>query len=300
MNNPLSTEANCTCSLRELSDADIPQCIALSTEAGWNQTEEDWQLLFKLCYGYGVECGDQGLVGTAMAWKLSDQHAWINMVLVKISFRGRGFARKLMETILEDIAAKGSRPLLDATEMGEHLYAKLGFQSGVSVARFFRDESSDARPSEDVVTYHDGVTIRPMVAADIEEVAAFDHQVFGADRSGLLANFHQRLPQVAWVAQASSGELKGFVIGRDGRFATQLGPLIAETSSEARLLLEHALARVSGPVIIDAHEDNADWMAEIEALGFDPQRRFLRMAHMGVLLNTDWPRYFAISGPDFA
>jgi ribosomal protein S18 acetylase RimI-like enzyme len=300
MDNIIPADPDDSASLKVLSESDITEGLSLSTEAGWNQTEEDWQLLFQLCYGFGIVTEKDGLVGTAMAWKLSEQHAWINMVLVKVSFRGRGFARKLMETILEDIAGKGSRPLLDATKMGEHLYAKLGFKPGVSVARYFRDQTASVAPANTAVQTKDGVTFRLMKPTDIEAVSAFDRQIFGADRSKLLANFYQRLPQAAWVAQTPSGESKGFVIGRDGRFATQLGPLMAENHDDAQMLLEHALSQISGPVIIDAPEENTGWKSEIEALGFTPQRRFLRMAHMGVLLDTDWTRYFAISGPDFA
>ena len=46
--------------LVELDAAAAPAGLALSAEAGWNQTEEDWTLMLRLGQAFGVECGHAG------------------------------------------------------------------------------------------------------------------------------------------------------------------------------------------------------------------------------------------------
>jgi hypothetical protein len=92
--------------------------------------------------------------------------------------------------------------------------------------------------------------------------------------------------------------VRGFLLGREGRVATQLGPIVAEDESDAIELVAHAAARVASPVIVDAldrHEGVARWLA---AHGFERERPYTRMA-----LGRDAPfgdarRLAAIAGPE--
>lgn len=235
----------------------------------------------------------RGLVGTAMSWPLAGDFAWINMVLVMPGFRGRGIARLLMEALLGDLSRTQRVAFLDATEMGESLYRKLGFLDGPKLVRLRREPTTaiQVQPTKG---------FRAMSPVDLSIVAVLDGEVFGLDRQELLENFLMRRPKHAWVAESATGTIEGFVIARDGRVATQIGPLVARDRGQAAQLLHAALAGVDGPVFLDVPVADEPWLQEVTSLGFAVQRSFMRMTRGERTLPTDWSRYFAISGPDFA
>ena len=282
--------------IRALRLEDQERCLALSTEAGWNQNENDWRLLLRLCGGYGIDVPNYGLAGTTMAWELEERNAWVNMVLVAKVYRGRGFARKLMTACLGDLASDQRLAMLDATDLGFSVYSKLGFSGEDRIARLYREsETESVAPSSSSA---DGLLMKPMRSEDLGPVANLDLRVVGIDRGKVLADFYRREPEAAWVVRDVSGSLRGFVLGRDGRIATQIGPIVAETRMVAEALLTRALSQIAGPVIVDAPMVNTEWIEALKRFGFAPQREFLRMGINGTALATDWSRTYAVSGPD--
>lgn len=284
--------------IRALHPDDLERCLALSTEAGWNQNENDWRLLLQQCHGYGIDVPSYGLAGTTMAWELGERNAWINMVLVAKAYRGRGFARGLMTVCLSDLASKQRLAILDATELGFGVYSKLGFSGENRIARLYRESGTESvAPSS---SSPDGLLLKPMRSEDLGNVANLDLRVFGIDRKEILADFYRREPKAAWVARDVSGSLRGFVLGRDGRIATQIGPIIAENQMVAEALLAGSLSQIAGSVIVDAPILNSEWIETLKRIGFAPKREFLRMGIEETALATDWSRTYAISGPDLA
>lgn len=296
MDNGQISQATAPDFIRHLEPQDAAGGLALSTEAGWNQNEADWRLLTRICVGLGVDYGDRGLVGTAMAWPLEGDYAWINMVLVTADCRGQGLARAMMQNLLGELSAQGRTAFLDATKMGEGLYRKLGFKDGPDLVRLARAESLPH--TSPAVTGPGGV--RLMQATDIPAAAALDREVFGLDRRELWQNFLARCPQASWVLESPEGQLLGMVTARDGRTATQLGPLVAVDRTVAGQLLRQALAEIDGPVIMDVPGSDQIWLQELAGMGFVAKRSFNRMTRGDKILPTDWSRYYAICGPDFA
>ncbi|MDG2255873.1 MAG: GNAT family N-acetyltransferase [Opitutaceae bacterium] len=283
-------------SIRALRLDDLDSCLALSTEAGWNQNENDWRLLLQVCSGYGIDVPGYGLAGTTMAWELGERNAWINMVLVAKAYRGRGFARELMAACLGDLASAQRLAMLDATDLGFNVYSKFGFSGKNRIARLYRE--SETESSAPISSSADGLLLKPMRAEDIDQVANLDLRVIGIDRENVLADFYRRESEAAWVARDVSGSLRGFVLGRDGRIATQIGPIVAETRTVAEALLRHSLSQIASPVFVDAPMVNTKWVETLKHFGFAPQREFLRMGIDGTALATDWSRTYAICGPD--
>jgi hypothetical protein len=87
-----------------------------------------------------------------------------------------------------------------------------------------------------------------------------------------------RLPTAALVAERDGG-LAGFVLGRDGREASQIGPVVARDEETALLLLDAALAGVRAPIYLDLADHAPALQAWAQARGFTFQRRFTRMVH---------------------
>src|SRR5215831_21224799 len=160
--------------VRLLSAADIPAGMRLKAAAGWNQTEADWQRVLMLepdgCFA--IEC-DGHVRATATAVCFGEELAWVGMVLTDGQYRGRGFARQLMEHTLAYLRGRRVAWIkLDATDMGRPLYERLGFREEGGIERWIRPAGAWPRQRSTVGRF------------DLD--AALDREAYGADRSCLL------------------------------------------------------------------------------------------------------------------
>jgi hypothetical protein len=120
--------------------------------------------------------------------------------------------------------------------------------------------------------------VRPLLPRDWAPLLALDLQAFGASRERLLRNLALRLPAAALIVERE-GRFTGFVLGRDGREANQIGPLVARDEETALVLLNAALAGVRPPVYVDIADHAPALQAWAQARGFAFQRPFTRMVH---------------------
>lgn len=270
---------------RPLVPDDAERLLWLSAEAGWNQTAEDWRLMLALGEGFGLWAQDGAPVASALALPY-DGFAWLSMVLVTAPWRRQGLASRLVARCLERISAAGRTPLLDATEAGRHTYARLGFADLWPYRRMDADGPRLVPPA--------GIAVRAMGVADLDAVAALDARAFGAARPALLAAMRARAP--ARLAEAD-GRLVGLALARDGRLATQLGPIVAESPEVATALAAAALEHVPGRVFVDLPDSQAAFRRTLEAAGFTAQRTLTRMAQGGRDPGDASQRY-ALAGPE--
>lgn len=242
---------------RLLGSSDIGGAMRLKEAAGWNQTERDWMNLLKLepegCFG--IE-HDGVLAATATAVCHGRDLAWIGMVLTAPEFRGRGYARRLMEHAIGFLRTRGVAWIkLDATDMGRPLYAKLGFEDECPIERWRRTGAWSGPRTRD---------------AAYTPLPALDREAFGADRSAVVAS-------VA-VETAAVGE-DAYAMGRPGSKAAYFGPCVSRSVSAARQLAEWFLARHAGEdVFWDLLPGNREAAGLARELGFEPCRRLMRMA----------------------
>lgn len=273
---------------RALGAADLAGAEALVAQAGWNQVAADWRIFLELGQAFAVEEGGR-LAATAAILPYPSGFGWISMVLVDAAFRRRGIATRLLGRCIEALQAKAMVPVLDATPAGREVYKPLGFRDGWPISRW--------RTNKALAAEHGKSSVRPLVDADWESVLALDAAAFGCDRSPLLERLRARSRPFACVAERG-GRLRGFLLGRDGRAATQLGPIVAEDEDTAASLAGWAATRLSTPVIVDAlecHEGLARWL---DKSGFQRERPYTRMALGHDRLFGDPRRTAAIAGPE--
>jgi GNAT superfamily N-acetyltransferase len=154
--------------IRLLTTSDVPQALALSSQAGWNQTGQDWQTLLALAPDscFGLDCDFQ-LAATTTLICYGQTLAWLGMVLTKPEFQRRGFARLLVKYALDfaDAHAIGTVKL-DATHLGEALYESVGFIAEQPVERWFSEGvapsslTSPATNEDEFVKYREGLRAR--------------------------------------------------------------------------------------------------------------------------------------------
>lgn len=276
--------------LREvaLSPAHLSAALALSAEAGWNQTGDDWRLMIRHGRAIGLEAPGGRLVASALALPYGGRFAWISMVLVTADWRRKGLASRLMRSCIDWLLGRGLVPVLDATPAGRTVYGPLGFAPAFALSRM---EAEMPRPAP-----AGDLPVRRLAPDDLPAIVRYDAEIFGADRSFILADLAARAPALALVADAPR---RGFVLGRPGRSATQIGPIVADGPRTAVALLAAALAAAPpGPVFIDVPDAQGCMLGYLERSGFRLQRPYTRMIHRRAEPFGDPGRTHAIAGPE--
>jgi hypothetical protein len=253
--------------VRPMTPADLPFGLRLSSCAGWNQTEADWQrFLFLQPDGCFLAEQDNTPAGTTTTCILGEV-AWIAMVLVDESLRGRGIGTALLHHALAFLDSRQVPTIrLDATPLGQPLYERLGFVEQFRLARYVGTlpPAPPAAGSEDTPS------------PQWEALAALDEEVTGADRRRLLLRLFTEQP--ASVRQVRLGDRPaGYLASRPGRRAIQIGPCIA-APEVGPLLFAEAWQRHGGqPVYLDVPVPNLAATQLAEARGLTVQRYLTRM-----------------------
>jgi ribosomal protein S18 acetylase RimI-like enzyme len=175
--------------------------------------------------------------------------AYIGPMGVDPDAQGKGIGRALMKRLVASLEARHCMTMmLDATEAGEPLYRKFGFEQ---TARTY-DMTREAGPG-----------IRDMPGhARLEQAVRIDEQVFSANREPLF----QRLLQDEGAALF--GDDEAFLVAQ----TKLLGPFSAFHRDAAARLLDLALDRgaVAGRVL--APVENPEARGLLESRGFQVQR----------------------------
>jgi GNAT superfamily N-acetyltransferase len=281
---------------RPLTLADLPAALRLSICASWNQSLDDWRTLLQLGQGWGIDAvDDQGhdqLAASIVVLPYGNRFAWMSMVLVLPQFQRRGYAQQMLRFALAQLAVEGRAALLDATPAGHPVYLQQGFRDTWGFARYRRETGAlpQARPL--------GPPTRALREGDWPAIESLDGPAFGAGRLALLRSLAQRLPRAARVLD-HGGRLRGFVLGRDGREAFQIGPLLADSDATAKCLLHDALQPLAGPTYIDLLDRRRLLLPWLQQQGFAFQRPFTRMVHGAPSAPGDPETIVLAAGPEF-
>lgn len=268
-----------------LGAGDVDAGLALSDEAGWNQTAEDWRLIIGMGHAIGVRDAAGKLIASAAALPYEGPLGYVAMVLVTRSQRRRGIATELVQRCIGTLTSMNRVPMLDATPDGVKVYGRQGFRPLFGLARW---QGETAYRGEG----RSNGTIR---AADIATVVELDRATLGAARPQLVRSFLER-PGTRAIAGESADRV---AVIRDGRKARQVGPVIAPSEPAAIELLETIMSDCIGRVFIDVPDrwhGVAEWLG---TRGFAVQRSFTRMAYECSDAFGDYERLFALAGPEF-
>jgi GNAT superfamily N-acetyltransferase len=261
----------------QLGVADASAGLALSTEAHWNQTEEDWRVFLRDGVVFGLRDGMR-LVATAALLPYAGNNAWISMVLVTASHRRRGLATRLLDACLATAARRGLTCWLDATPAGAAVYGPLGFTPTLELRRLKLTRTAPATA--------------PPPPAPLATLCARDLRTGGFDRTALLAAFAQR--PGSRIA-TSNGAI---ALVRDGRTARHVGPLFADDAAGALTLVDAIARSETGPLLIDAVAQQTAFLEGLTASGWTIERPFQRM-RFGPATTVSDEMPFAVAGPEF-
>jgi GNAT superfamily N-acetyltransferase len=270
-----------------MTAADLSLGMHLTQQAGWNQTAADWQRFLDL-QPDGCFVGDWD--GTAVATTVNsifDSVAWIALVLVEKSVRGRGIGTAMLHHSLEYLDRRRIATVrLDATPLGQPLYERVGFVTQYRLARY---EGTLPPAPENTGVENAG-------AEQWEALSTLDEAVTRTNRRFVLLRlFAEQASSTRLVRDGS--QPAGYFSTRPGSRAVHLGPC-STAAAVGPLLLADAWHRFAGQrVFLDVPVDNlaATRMAEVQ--GLTVQRYFTRMCR-GVPVYEDLERLWASSGPE--
>jgi ribosomal protein S18 acetylase RimI-like enzyme len=273
--------------IRHMNINDLALGMRLKDQAGWNQTEADWRRMLSLePEGCFLAEWNGEAVGTT-ATCIFGPVAWIAMVLVDESMRGRGIGKALMEyalTFLDESRVRSVR--LDATDLGRPVYEKLGFKAQYKLSRFEGTLPAQDRPA--------GVV--SVGRQDWVQLMRIDREVTKADRRRLLERlFAEEEESVRGVTHAS--KLASFVAIRRGSKALQVGPCIANDQTGPQLLRDVCHRYAGQPAYIDVPVNNRPAIAFVQGLGLTVQRELTRMCR-GAYVIENVAELWASTGPE--
>ena len=280
----------------DIRPIDPGQCSAvwpLSIEAGWNQTVDDWRFMLGAGRAFGCRAADGRWEASALILPVGRKLAWISMVLVTERRRRAGLGGTLLRRCIDEVRSDGAVAGLDATELGRPIYLPLGFRDLFAIPRWHFDRVRDA-PVEPPA----GVRLRPITPGDLPQLALYDRPLTGMERPAILAHLAARQPGLAWVAENGAGKFAGFVLARDGRVATSIGPVVADDETIALSLIAKAASATPGPFIMDVPQAHRKLQAWLEAQHAVSPRGYMRMT-LGEAKGLDDPTHlFALAGPE--
>jgi GNAT superfamily N-acetyltransferase len=271
--------------IRHLRASDIPSCLELSRQAGWNQLQSDWERMLSLApdTSFGIEA-DGAIVSTATALKHGPDLAWIGMVLTHERHRGKGLATSLVQHAISSVSSEVRWIKLDASDQGKQIYVSLGFTDECPVSRWRRPAGPSAKSTSYLI--HD-YAIDP----------SFDRAYFGAHRLAAL-NALRRDGECSFVVSY------GYAMSRPGELAHYFGPCGVRSTEAARALLEHTLEKhADRDIFWDLFTHNKEAVRLARQYGFQPERSLTRMAkpskpgELPILRNES--SIFAIAGFEY-
>ena len=233
--------------------AHLEGALKLSQEMSWPYRLEDWDIALQLGKGFVLERAGT-VIGTAAWWPYGETHASAGMIIVAKAAQGRGCGAQLMDALLT--SARTRTVSLNSTAEGITLYRRRGFvPTGII-------HQHQGIPRQSHETPRSGL-LRPMAASEFEAIARLDRTATGLERRQLLNGLFDSGDGYVLLRDDI---LCGYAISRLFGRGYVIGPVVAESPTDARALIEFAIARL-GPVFVridtPASSQLGEWLESI-------------------------------------
>ena len=234
--------------------AHLEGALKLSQEMSWPYRLEDWDIALQLGKGFVLERAGT-VIGTAAWWPYGETHASAGMIIVAKAAQGRGYGAQLMDALLT--SARPRTIALNSTAEGITLYRRRGFvPTGII-------HQHQGIPRQSHETPRSGL-LRPMAASEFEAIARLDRTATGLERRQLLNGLFDSGDGYVLLRD---GILCGYAISRLFGRGHVIGPVVAESPTDARALIEFAIARLR-PVFVridtPASSQLGEWLESID------------------------------------
>lgn len=271
--------------IRPMTEADLPNAHALSSELRWPHRLTDWEHVFALSEGLVAE-RDGKLIATALRCRWGARHATVGLIIVAPACQGRRIGHRLLTALLDGL--DGHTVLLQATTEGRGLYERLGFVRTGEI----RQHQGVAQPTP-LIALPEGWRLRPVGQNEAQALHKLDADARGMPRPQLIDSLLAQAE--ACVVLDHDGSQQGFAILRRFGRGHVIGPVVAPDADSAKALIAHLAGTNAGRftrIDIDFDSGLAEWLESFGLLRVDAATTMVR----GALLQhpEGAPRLFAI------
>lgn len=222
-----------------MTEHHLDAALALTQHLRWPHRRQDWQQALAL--GTGLAAEEQGeLVGTFLFWQWGTHIATVGLVIVADHAQGKGTGRQLMQAALKKL--EGYTVRLHATEAGKPLYRKLGFVAHGEV----NQQQTPSLPAITALPVQPGALLRQAQHADSREMIALDTAAHGQHRPALITLL---LNDADCTVLTCQDAIVGFASVREFGHGYVVGPVIAHTNAQAKILISNCLSRLAGAFV---------------------------------------------------
>ncbi|NBR83647.1 MAG: N-acetyltransferase [Flavobacteriia bacterium] len=225
-------------------------------------------------------------VGCIAAVTYNPSYAFIGLFVVKPEHRGLGIGRRLWQHALKTLSSVECIGLEAAVQM-VGFYEKAGFQEDcVTTRRQMLCRSDQSHHPNTTLLHRSDITVVPLREISLEAIQRYDERHEISPRPHFLELWLRHKAGNVFVAGDAQGECHGYVrirpcllpIGEGWR----VGPWLAEDPGMASLLLNNAIDRHKGVVLIDTPGHNPSATTITTAKGFKSMGSTVRM-YKGVM-----------------
>ena len=266
--------------------AHLEGALKLSRELSWPYLLKDWEFALQLGRGFVVTSAG-AVVGTALWWPYGDTHASAGMIIVSKAVQGRGYGARLMDALLA--AARPRIITLNSTVEGMALYQRRGF---VPIGVIHQHHGVPRERHEAPLPCF----VRAMAPSDLGAIVGLDHEATGWTRREML----NRLIEVGdGYVLLRDGIPRGYAISRLFGRGHVIGPVVAESPTDARALIEAALAPL-GSVFVRVDTSATSQLGEwLEGIGLQQVSDATTMVLGTQMPSTGPARTFALANQSF-
>ena len=214
---------------------DEVQTIAIewALSEGWNPGLYDADCFYEADpqgFFVGLLQGEPVACISAVAY--DDQFGFIGLYIVKEGYRKQGYGIKIWNAAMDYL---GSRNIgLDGVKEQQENYRKSGFQLAYCNVRYEGVVSRKTNWGENITSIN---------LANMEQVIAYDEQLFPAKRRAFLQAWLTQ-PNCIAIAATNDGSIKGYALMRKCARGYKFGPLFADDIDTCTTLTESILSKI--------------------------------------------------------
>ncbi len=255
--------------IRTMTLAELKEVLAWAEQEGWRPGVADADYFYQADpKGFFIGLLDGEPIGSISAVTYGDAYGFIGLYIVKPEYRQQGFGIQLWQTAMAYL--QGRNIGLDGVLAQQGNYQKSGFQIAYRHVRYQGLATAwPALPDSHVL---------PAADVPFNELLSYDSRLFATPRPAFLKAW-LTLQQGTALAVLSSQRLSGYGVIRACHSGYRIGPLFADTDTEAEALLVALLATVpkGSPFFIDIPEPNRQALALVSRRAMQPIFETARM-----------------------
>jgi GNAT superfamily N-acetyltransferase len=216
-------------------------------------------------------------------WRFNDQSSgsvlMLGLVYVRSDYRKFGIGELLTNYVLK--MKSDETNIVHANILTSHLpfYIRYGFQASFSLVGLMGKLSEFLNLSNLV---EDDIQLQLFESSDILDVAGYDHQIYPTYRSEYFEQLREHTYSIAgYVARSiKRNAILGYVILNFSQAFIKCGPLYADSSNVALLLLRQCAIDYDGMMLLSLPEDNRVGIKLFESNSFK-QTEILHRVYTG-------------------